>query len=442
MASQTKKFELLKGFQDFLPERMIPRTEMIDTIKRVYEKYGFMPQETPVLEYAALLMDKYGEDEKLVYKFNDNGGRSVAMRYDLTVPLSRVVAMNSNKLAFPYKRYQAGMVWRADKPQKGRFREFMQFDADIVGAKSDFADAEIIAMMQDTMEAFSGRYQVRMNNRLILNALIRKVGKEGNEGKGILIAIDKYDKIGLKGVRKQLKEHGFPTNLIKVITEYLNIQGDLNIVLKRLSEFFLGDKEGEEGIENLKKVKEIVEKMGFNPKNLVIDPTIARGLNYYTGIIYETKLIDLPGFGSICSGGRFDNLISLSGKDCPAVGTSVGVDRLFAALIELNKIKEVSTRTKVYILNIDKDLLDEYANIIGELRKANIFTEFNYVTEGIGKQLKMVSKKRIPLVLLLGKDEDKLKEITIKNMNSGKQKTISRKILIKELSKEIFALQI
>lgn len=422
--STESNFKLLRGFQDFLPERMIPRVEMISRIKGVCEIFGFMPQDTPILEDAALLLGKYGEEEKLIYKFEDRGGRNVAMRYDLTVPLARVVAMNLNKLSLPYKRYQFGMVWRAEKPQKGRFREFMQFDADIVGTKSEFADSEVVAMMHATMEEFGVDYRVKINNRLILNGLLRKLGVNNDEGHQVMMSIDKFDKVGIKGVGEELKRRGFSDQLIGNVVDYLKIGGDGDKVLERLETFFKKDEEAQAGIDNLRFIKNSVNSMGFDPKNLIIDPTIARGLDYYTGVIYETKLTALPNFGSVCGGGRFDKLIGNivgDGNEYPAVGTSFGVDRLFAALIELGKIEAAPTKTQVAILNLDSELSEKYSSLIGKLRHSGISVEFNYNSESVKKQLKRMANLHIPFVVFLGKDELTKQGITIKNMEDGSQ---------------------
>ena len=413
----------LSGFRDMLASQMIPRHQMLNTIKGVYESYGFAPLKTPALERYATLSGKYGEEgDKLMYKFEDQGGREVALRYDLTVPLARVVAQYGSQLPNPYKRYAVGEVWRGERAQAGRYREFTQFDADTVGSKSPLADAEMIAMMADSMKALGGDALIRVNNRRILDALAEKAGlTDEKDVRTFMSSIDKVEKIGLgKALAEILKNFGQKATTIA--SEYLAVQGSTEQKLQSLARIF-GDSEAvAEGVENLSEVFKILAAAGYSEEQLVFDQAIARGLDYYTGIIYETNLKGAESLGSVCSGGRYDNLVkALGGPDTPAVGTSVGVDRLFDGLQQIGQLKTARTNTQVLIANFDSADSSEYMRLATELRAAGIATEIYCDPAKLGKQIGFADKLGIPYVILLGSEERTKAVATIRSLDSGKQ---------------------
>ena len=424
----TKNKGQLSGFRDLLAEEMLPRQKMIDAIKKVYESYGFTPLDTPSIERYETLAGKYGsEGERLMYKFTDHGGRRVALRYDLTVPLARVILQHKDKIPLPYKRYQIGNVWRGESSQTGRYREFMQFDADIVGTKSALADAEVIMVMCDIMQALEVDAVIRVNNRKILDGLTKKIGLEESAGaKKIISLIDKAEKISRQKLAKEI-ESEFGTKAKNLVSEFLSIEGRLEDRLRKISKL-LDNNFTEEGVSNLYEVFTILKQAGYNDKAVIFDQTIARGLDYYTGIIYETVLVDLPKIGSVCGGGRYDNLISTisDGKiDLPAVGTSIGVDRLFTALQELGKVETTKTKSQVLIVNFDEKQASEYTKIAKKLRTSGIATEVYYDATKLDKQLKHADKIGVPWVVFLGTEEIEKGVIKVKNLETGEQRLIS-----------------
>jgi histidyl-tRNA synthetase len=378
------KPQTLKGFRDFLPVEARKRQFVIDTLKKVFESYGFEPLETPALEYEEVLMGKYGEEgDKLMYRFEDNGRRKVALRYDQTVPLARVVAQYQNELPMPFKRYQIQNVWRADNTQKGRFREFLQCDADIVGSSSPLCDSEIIMVTAKSLEKLGFKnFKIRVGDRKLF---------EGFPPEAIII-IDKLKKMGEEKVKAQLKEKGLDEKILEKIKT----------------------SKPTAGIESL---LEISDKICF-------DPTLARGLNYYTGIIFE---IEVEGYsaGSVCGGGRYDNLIGIfAGKQIPAVGFAFGFDRLLEAMEELKLFPTGLTTTKVLITVFNEELKNKSLEIAQMLREKDINTEI-YLEDGkMEKQLKYADRKQIPYVVIIGPDEAKNDTVTVKNLNAREQKNL------------------
>ncbi len=393
---------VLKGFRDFLPEQEIARQGMVENIRKSYELFGFSPIETPTLEYSDILTGKYGDEgDKLMYRFKDNGDRDVALRYDLTIPLARVVAQYGD-IKKPFKRYQIANVFRADNPQKGRYREFCQCDADIVGSDSINADAEILALAGFTLEKLGVKnFEIRVNDRRLLDSFFDEQKISAEKKTSILRIIDKLDKIGEEIVAKELAEIGVDKKLVKVIAE------------KKLPA-------GSE----LEKI--ISAAKNLNPKaKIVFDFSIARGLDYYTGMVFEVKLLDAPEYGSVLSGGRYDNLIgTFANKSIPAVGMSVGVDRLFAALVELKLVPEIKTVTKV---------LAPDAQTAATLRAAGINTEYLFETSDFKKMMKYAEDRNIPFAIVIDESEAKENKVKLVNMQTRDKKVMTLEEAVKEI---------
>lgn len=415
----------LKGFRDFLPEMQIPRQKMIETVRASYETFGFEPLETPVLEYAETLVGKYGDEgDKLMYRFKDNGDRDVAMRYDLTIPLARVIAQNG-ELKKPFKRYQVSPVWRAENTQKGRYREFYQCDADIVGSTSPLADAEILALVAKTLLNLGIKdYVVRINSREIIAAFYTSLKLNLKEQLTATRIVDKIDKIGREAVAVELVKAGISDATAEEIVRFAStsIDGIRNQAdLGSIAESFPSIKEP------LRKLATIIEYayQQCPDTKFVIDFSIARGLDYYTGMIFETNLTSIAGFGSICSGGRYDNLVGIfSNKTVPAVGLSIGLDRLFSALEELKLLPQIKTTAQVLIVNFDEKLVGQYLKLAAELRAASINTIMYFETADLKKQLSYASDKGIKYAIMYGSDEAKTGMVVVKDLEKGTQEKV------------------
>ncbi len=416
----------LKGFQDFLPNQEVAREKVLETIRAVFKTYGFLPLATPALEYKELLTGKYGTPaDKLLYSFRDQGGRDVAMRYDLTVPLSRVVAQYTNDLPRPFKRYQIAPVWRADRPQKGRYREFTQCDIDVVGTTSLLADAEVIGCINSTLLALGIKdVVIRVNNRKFLDGLMKNAGISDQKSLNAIRILDKLEKIGEKGVREELALSGIGTKQREALFELLG-QGFED------SKDFVTKFEGIDGAGELALLIEILLDMGI--KNYQVDLTLARGLDYYTGSIFEFVLPDARQFGSVAGGGRYDNLIGqLNGEQIPAVGCSIGIDRLIEALQELELLK-YDLVSDVLVCNLDEKLIPKYLKIVSDLREAGIVTDFYYESAKLDKQLKYADKKNINFAVIIGSNEDQADEAAVKDLGTGKQEKVKLKDLVLKL---------
>ncbi|MBI3948963.1 MAG: histidine--tRNA ligase [Acidobacteria bacterium] len=426
---------LLRGFRDYLPEHVIARQKMIATIKTVYERYGFVPLETPALEYTETLLGKYGDEgTKQIFRFIDLEGNDVAMRFDLTVPLARVVAQYP-LLPRPFRRYQVGPVWRFDKPDPGRFREFIQFDLDTVGSASMAADAEIISGICDTMEALGiKRYRVRCSNRKILNSLIAFADIEPSRGSQVFRVLDKLDRIGPQGVWEELTTGrvdasgdvipglGFNVEAVTRIDQFLHLPAGTGAeILDAVSKLFTGVPGAEEGINELRSIDEYLAALGISEEKVVFDVTIARGLDYYTGPIFETILLDAPEFGSVFGGGRYDGLVErFLGEKIPATGGSFGVDRLLAALLKLEVVELKPSTAQVLVTVMDRSRLVDYQRVTRELRLAGINAELYLGEEkSIRKQLQYADRQKIPVAVIIGPDEFSRGEVSIKDLMEG-----------------------
>ena len=418
---------ILKGFRDYLPEQMIARKQMMSTIEEVFERYGFSPLQTPALEYSEILIGKYGADaERLLYRFRDNGERDICLRYDLTVPLARVAAQYGN-LPMPFKRYQIAPVWRAEKPAKGRFREVFQCDVDIVGSASLLADAECVGVDNDVLSALGvENFRININNRKILTGFLASLGLgsgDDDAGRAVLRTVDKLAAMGEDTVRQLLaSDNGLDTAAIGRVFEFIGIKGTNDEMLAAAERVIGSTDAGTEGISELRTVLQRSAELGVPAERLCVDFSIARGLDYYTGSVFETFLLDLPGFGSVMSGGRYDTLIStFLGRDMPAVGISAGIDRLFSGMTELGLVKTSKTPTRVLIAPMCDEALGPALTAATALRGAEIATEVYFEPAKLKKQLKYADQRNIEVVVIIGEDELATGETTVKLMAKREQ---------------------
>ncbi len=429
---------LSRGLRDLLPDSMLARQRMIDTIRGVYELYGFSPLDTPAVEYLDVLSGSAGEDaQQQIFQVTNPEGEALGLRFDLTVPLSRVVSQYPD-MVFPFRRYQVSSVWRADKPEPGRYRQFTQFDLDSVGAESEVADTEILAAMCDTLDALKvGPYIVRFSSRKILNLLLDYAGITHDGGAAVFRILDKLDKIGLDKVKLELTtgygdESGAPipglglaTEQVQKIERFLSIKaGTRGEVLKQLRTLFANVENAQEEIDVIGRISSDLESLGYGSDRVAVDLTIARGLAYYTGPVFEANLLDAPQFGSVFAGGRYDDLVKrFTGRSIPATGASIGVDRLLAALVELGRIDQPKTTSQVLVSAMDGGLMSDYLGITYELRRAGIRTEIHVgKPKRLGKQLQRADRLDIPYVVIMGSDEAQRGVVTVKEMIVGREK--------------------
>jgi histidyl-tRNA synthetase len=447
------KPSLPQGTRDFGPDVVRKRQYILATIKRVFELYGFQPLETPAMENMETLMGKYGEEgDKLIFKILNNGlndpknldkskaafenvlqGKNDknlterALKYDLTIPFARYVAMNHGQLTFPFKRYQVQPVWRADRPQRGRYREFYQCDADVVGSNALLNEVELTNIYSTVFEHLQIPVEIKLNSRKILSALADVAGG-ADKMMDITIAIDKLDKIGLEKVKEELKERGLGESQIEVVSNYLQIAGAGNnndSILTSLNNLLGNNQNGIKGLEELSYVLQQTKEISTINK-IVIDPTLARGLNYYTGLIFEIKAIGVK-MGSIGGGGRYDDLTGLFGvPNIPGVGISFGVDRIYDVMEELNLFPEaVEQGTRVLFFNLGTEESKAAYQLLQEIRKAGIPAEIFHEAQKFDKQFKYAEKKNIPYVVIIGTTEVAEKTAVIKDLRNGQQQKLA-----------------
>jgi histidyl-tRNA synthetase len=455
------KPSLPQGTRDFSPEIVRKRNFILQTIRNIFEKYGFQPLETPAMENLDTLMGKYGEEgDKLIFKILNNGldnptkeaqiredfekilqGKNNkgiterALRYDLTIPFARFVAMNSNTLTFPFKRYQIQPVWRADRPQKGRYREFYQCDADVVGTRSILNEIELVCLYAEVFEALGlNGISIRINHRMLLTALAQLAGG-ADKMIDITTAIDKLDKIGIDKVKAELAERGVAPNAIAVIEKYLQIEGSNDQIISSLQNLLGNSEEGKKGLEDL---QTILNKISSYNLPVTIDPTLARGLNYYTGLILEVRAPESVKIGSIGGGGRYDDLTGLFGvPNIPGIGISFGVDRIYDVMEELNLFpSSVESGTKVLFFNLGDAESQTCFDLMQTLRKNGISAELYPESIKFDKQFKYAEKRNIPFVIIIGEKELSEKVANVKELKSGQQETISFKDLVARFSKD------
>ncbi len=445
-----EKPSIPQGTRDFLPFQVQQRQYIFQTIKNVFENFGFLPIETPAVEKLSTLTGKYGEEgDRLIFKILNSGNFlngidesfleskdyiklsyqicEKALRYDLTVPFARFVVMHQNELTFPFKRYQMQPVWRGDSPQKGRYREFWQCDADMVGSDSLIYEVEFIEMYYQALKNLGFQnFTIHINHRQVLQAIVDLLNFS-DKFMDFCVAIDKLDKIQWDGVNKELAQKGFNNSIIEKIQAIFEPQNSFIETLSFLKSQFSDLSNGLKAVEEIEWIYEMVKASNSEILNhLTLDLTLARGLNYYTGCIFEVKLNDVK-VGSIGGGGRYDNLTALFGKEgLSGAGISFGIDRIYDAMNELGLFQDLNLKNPlVYIAYLDKNHLKKVFEIANFLRNRNIRTEISSKNDKLGKQIQLADKKKIPFVLIMG-DEEIQKEIYgFKNLNTGEQKNLS-----------------
>jgi histidyl-tRNA synthetase len=417
----------LKGFRDYPPEIMIPRERLIDTARRVYRSYGFSPIDTPALEYLEILAGK-GSDEtdKQLYKFQDHGERWVGLRFDLTVPLARFVAQHANELGVPFKRYHIATVWRGENTQRGRYREFMQCDFDTIGTRSIAADIETTLVIHDLFRAIGfADFTIRINNRMVLSGLLERLGLS-DRSTAILRALDKLGKIGAAAVAEEMiSVAGATAEQARQVLQLSEISGGNDEMLRQIEPLVAGSEIGQTGVAKLKEVLDGAAAAGVPSQRVRLDLSIARGLDYYTGTIFETFLDALPGIGSVCSGGRYDNLAELfTSQELPGIGASLGLDRLLAAMEELGMIEKISTPAPVLIPFFDKDRLHDYLRLAAALRTAGIGVEVFPDPKKLGQQLKYADRRGFRIALIAGGNEFQSGVCQVKDLQTGEKQDV------------------
>ncbi len=454
------KAGLPQGTRDFSAEVVRKRNYIFNTIRSVFELYGFQPLETPAMENLETLMGKYGEEgDKLIFKVLNNGlerpekhlkakedfekvleGKNAegiterALRYDLTIPFARYVAMNYGQLSFPFKRYQIQPVWRADRPQKGRYREFYQCDADVVGSNSLLNEVELVNIYATVFGKLGIDVEIKINNRKILGALSELCGGT-DKMMDITIAIDKLDKIGIDKVKEELSQKGLDKEQINLIEQYLFISkysGNNDIILQELKKFFLNSQTGKQGLEEIEYI--LNYNLNIWPNTLIIDVTLARGLNYYTGTILEVKARNAQ-MGSIGGGGRYDDLTGLFGvPNLPGVGISFGVDRIYDVMEELKLFpEEVHLGTQVLFFNLGEAESKAAFSLMQQLRSKNIRCEIYPEQVKFDKQFKYADRKNIPYAVIIGIKELEDGTCTLKDLKKGEQQTVQQQELINHI---------
>jgi histidyl-tRNA synthetase len=438
-----------KGTRDFLPVEVERRNYLFETIKKVFKKYGFGPIETPSFELSSTLMGKYGEEgDRLIFRILNSGDKMLkadtealanknlprfanslaekALRYDLTVPFARFVVQHQNELTFPFKRYQIQPVWRADRPQHGRYQEFFQCDADVVGSDSLLHEVDLIFIFDEVLSTLKiPDFSVKINNRKILSG-IAEISGEAEKIIDITVAIDKLDKIGEEGVVKELTEKGVSSAAIEIIKPLFTLQGDNKTCLATMETMLAKSEIGLKGIEELRYVLAKVEMLGLAEAKLEFDVTLARGLNYYTGAIFEVVANGIK-MGSICGGGRYDDLTGLFGmKGMSGVGISFGADRIYDVLKELNLFPEnLGQIIDVLFVNFGEKEQDFCLPILKQLRERNVACEIYPSTAKMQKQMKYANDKNIPYVAIVGESELSSGKIQLKNMETGEQSSLT-----------------
>jgi histidyl-tRNA synthetase len=406
---------VLKGFRDYLPEAEIERKALLETLEGVFRSFGFVPIDTPCLEYAEILLGKGGgETDKQVYRFRDNGDRDVALRFDLTVPFARFMAEHADELYLPFRRYHMAKVWRGENTQRGRYREFMQCDFDIVGTDSAQSDADTALLIHAALSAIGvGGFKIRMNHRGIFNRFLESSGAR-EKSAAILRVVDKLEKIGAEETRRLLSEEAGDTIASRVL-DFIGKEADFESTLSKIE--VLAGGPGPDS-ERLRAIWSAAREAGAG-ESLVLDPSITRGLDYYTGVVFETFLDEMPQIGSVCSGGRYDELASLyTTRRLPGVGASVGLDRLLSALEALGRSRKRQGYTDVLVVDVEESLEPEYQAIARAFRSAGMACEVFPEKRKLGQQFAYAEKKGIGFAIVVGGDEASKGVVLVKNIAS------------------------
>ena len=441
MATSFIKPRVPRGMRDILPEQMIRRQYVIDVIRDVFEEFGFEPLQTPALELSEVLTGKYGPDaEKLIYQAGHVGGKeNISLRYDLSVPLCRVVAMHP-QLPKPFKRYQIDPVWRAERPQKGRYRQFFQCDADTVGTESMLADAENVNLIYQVLTRLGfEQFEVNINDRKLITGIGQFAGVPEEQLGGLYRSIDKLDKIGLSGVRGELAENQIPEPVIEKLLALLQIEGDPTTVLNALREQLGNSEIAREGIAELEELNGYLTTLGVPDIFYRMNVSMVRGLEYYTGPIYET-VVEEPKIGSITGGGRYDELIgSFSKQGYPATGTSFGIERIIDVMEEFDMFPTTvgKTVTQVLVTVFDAELAQESLKLATLLRQNGIRTEVYSRPTRLSTQIKYADTKGIPYAVILGSDELEADSVAIRNLASREQQVVPREALVEHIQRWI-----
>ena len=422
----------IKGMRDHLPRAMLLRQYIVSTIQQICERYGFEPLQSPVVEYAELLEGKLGDDEKLIYRFADHGGRQLALRYDQTVPLARVVAQYAGQLALPWRRYAYGPSYRGERPARGRYREFYQFDADIVGSASPLADAEIVALLSDSLAALGfPEFVTLLNHRQLIGGIARVSGLDEAAAGSVYRAIDKFDKIGADGVQEELLRSGVAPAAAAMILTLVQTEGEAEAVLNELAGHLATDERACAAIANLHAIIAALANLGISPTRYTVAPRLARGLSYYTGLVFEAITPHWPE-GSLLGGGRYDELIGqFAGRSIPTVGLAFGIDRLHDVMEQLNLGPRPHGTAVAFVTIFSPEQSAASMALAQELRKAGINTLLSLEPQAaLGKQLKEADRRGARYALLLGPDELARGEVVLKDLRSGEQQSLARAQLI------------
>ncbi len=443
-----------KGTRDFSPNEMVRRNYIFDTIKQVFQRYGYLPIETPAMENLSTLMGKYGEEgDKLIFKILNSGDfkegvdlslnskqltnkiSEKALKYDLTVPFARYVVQHQHEITFPFKRYQIQPVWRADRPQKGRYREFYQCDADVIGSTSLLNEVDLVQMIDEVFTTLKVPALIKINNRKILNGIAEIIG-EKEKIVTITVAIDKLDKIGIDGVNKELQENGLSNEAIQKLQPLIEFQGTTLEKLNFLKKLLASSNIGLSGIEEVEYIFKTINNLKLNSADIELDITLARGLNYYTGAIFEVKATIGTLTSSICGGGRYDDLTSIFGLlNMSGVGISFGADRIYDVMNELNLYPEsVTESTKLLFVTFGEAEQNYCLPLLSIVRKAGLNSEiYPDANAKMKKQMSYADDKKIPFVVIVGSDEMESGLLSLKNMATGEQEKISIDNIIKKI---------
>ena len=428
MSESIIKPQTLKGFRDLLPDAALARERMTEAARGVYRRYGFAPIDTPALEYAEILLGKGGaESDKQLFRFTDAGGRDVALRFDLTVPFARFAAQHLGRLGTPFKRYHLGTVWRGEKPQKGRYREFTQCDFDTIGTTSAVADAETVLVIHDLLVTLGfTAFTIRLNHRGVLSGFLDTLGLAGR-ATDVLRALDKLPKLGEAKVRAELAGvAGADAPQIDRLLEFAALSGEAGPTFDAAAPLLGGHDAGTAALGRLREVVTLCTAAGVPGERLRADLAIARGLDYYTGVVFETFLDDLPGIGSVCSGGRYDDLAGLYTKQpLPGVGASLGLDRLLAAMEELGTAPP-SAPGDVFLARFSEERVADDFALAAELRAAGLGVTLYPEPRALGKQLKWADGRGFRAAVFVGDEEHAAGTVTVKDLATGAQRTVPR----------------